>query len=104
LLVEPYDVVADVMADMLDQLGFKVTVIASGTLRKNPSEKDYRCILINLDQNNRQWRDQGLKLAEVASKVEWPVVMIPDHGTAAATSGRGDQPPGRRRRCRRPCR
>jgi hypothetical protein len=45
----------------------------------------YECVLINLDQNSDQWRNSGLCLAERASRLHLPVVMIADHNVAAAT-------------------
>jgi hypothetical protein len=49
------------------------------------SVKDYRCVLINLKQNRTKRRDEGLRLAEAASKAGMAVVMIPDHDAAATT-------------------
>jgi hypothetical protein len=49
------------------------------------TKRRYECVLINLDQNSGQWRNLGLHLAERASRLHLPVVMIADHEVAAAT-------------------
>jgi DNA-binding NtrC family response regulator len=86
LLIEPYDMIADVIVEILEQLDYEVDVGNSGTLTENDLRaRDYHCVLINLDQNASGWRDKGLVLAEFASNVGLPVVMIPDHETATAT-------------------
>jgi DNA-binding NtrC family response regulator len=85
LLVEPYDVLADLLVDILEHLDYETVVVSSGTIRESDlRETEYHCVLINLDQNSSRWRNKGLRLAEVASKVGLPVVMIPDHATATA--------------------
>ena len=90
LLVEPYDMVAGTIVDILEQLDYEADVVMSGHLReKDLNAADYHCVLINLDQNRSEWRDHGLRLAEVASKAGLPVVLIPDHQTAAIIEANG---------------
>jgi DNA-binding NtrC family response regulator len=84
LLLEPYDVVAAVITDLLDQLGYAADVVTSGSIDKTYlQEKSYHCVLVNLDQNRTEWQDYGLRLAQMASDLGIPVIMIPDHETAA---------------------
>jgi DNA-binding NtrC family response regulator len=86
LLLEPYDVVADVITDLLDQLGYATDVVTSGSIDKTDlHDKSYRCVLVNLDQNRAEWQNYGLRLAQMAAELGIPVVMIPDHETAAQT-------------------
>jgi DNA-binding response OmpR family regulator len=86
LLLEPYEAIAHVITDLLNQLGYQTDVLASGTVDTNYLlRKPYHCVLINLDQNTSGWHDYGLRLATLASRSGIPVVMIPDHTTAART-------------------
>jgi DNA-binding NtrC family response regulator len=86
LLLEPYEAIANVIKDLLDQLGYQTDVLTSGTVDTNDlHRKPYHCVLINLDQNTSGWHDDGLRLATLASRSGIPVVMIPDHATAAST-------------------
>ena len=52
---------------------------------KDLTKKSYVCVLINIDQNSDPWRECGVSLAETASKLNVPVVMIADHEVDAAT-------------------
>ncbi len=86
LLLEPYSVVAEVITDLLVDLDFEAQVVTSGVLDENDLRLGgYDCVLINLDQNRSEWRNYGLKLAQMASQLGIPVVMIPDHDIAAKT-------------------
>jgi DNA-binding NtrC family response regulator len=83
LLIEPYDVVADLLTDVLDQLDYVTDVVASGHIDEEELRaKAYRCVFINLDQKKAESRQSGLKLAAIATKLGVPVIMIPDHETA----------------------
>jgi DNA-binding response OmpR family regulator len=85
LLLEPYDVVADVITEVLDQLDYEADVVASGRLDENDLRaRNYDCVLINLGQNRTEWREYGLRLAELASALGIPVMMIADHQVAAS--------------------
>jgi DNA-binding NtrC family response regulator len=82
LLVEPYDVIADILVEILDQLHYETEVIESDSFRrKDLRAGEYHCVLINIDQNSTEWRDNGLRLAAMASQAGLAVVMIPDHET-----------------------
>jgi hypothetical protein len=86
LLLEPYGAVADVIKDLLDQLDYVADVETSGHVNEHDlRRRGYHCVLVNLDQNRTDWRDYGLRLATIASGLGIPVVMIPDHETAAKT-------------------
>ena len=86
LLLEPYGAVADVIKDLLDQLDYVADVETSGHVNEHDlRSRGYHCVLVNLDQNRTDWRDYGLRLATIASGLGIPVVMIPDHETAAKT-------------------
>ena len=49
------------------------------------SAPDIIAVLINLDQNRTEGRKGGPQLAEAASTLGLPVIMIPDHELAAQT-------------------
>ena len=86
LLLEPYDVVADLIRDLLDQLDYVTDVETSGDFdEQGLRSRGYHCVLVNFDQNRTDWRDYGLRLATIAAGLGIPVVMIPDHETAAKT-------------------
>jgi DNA-binding response OmpR family regulator len=73
LLVEPYDAIADMIADLLAKLDYEVKVMTSGAVdEKCLRQGAYDLVLINLDQNRSEWHDYGLKLAEVASSIGVP--------------------------------
>ncbi len=83
LLFEPYKILADVLVLSMETLGFKVDIGNSSSdgiddLRARP----YACIFINLDQNYKDWHSHGLMLANKASEIGLPVVMIPDNPEA----------------------
>lgn len=86
LLLEPYDLVADLLKELLDHLDYIADVETSGEIDEhNLQSRGYVCVLINLDQNRKGWPDYGIQLANIASRLNIPVVMIPDHETAAKT-------------------
>ena len=86
LLVEPYEEIADVITGVLEDLNYQIDVVTSGRLTaKDLRNNGYRCVFINLDQNSSGCRNEGLRLAEIASELGVPVVLIPDHATAHAT-------------------
>jgi DNA-binding NtrC family response regulator len=86
LLIEPYSDLADVIGFFLEELGFQFDLVTDPTICGNDlTKRRYQCVLINLDQNSDRWRDLGLRLAERASRLRLPVVMIADHEVAAAT-------------------
>ena len=50
LLLEPYDVIADMITDLLNQLGYTADVVTSGAIDKTHlQKKSYHCVLVNLD-------------------------------------------------------
>jgi DNA-binding NtrC family response regulator len=86
LLLEPYDVVSDLILDILDQLDYEADVETSGNIdQQQLLSRGYDCVFVNLDQNRTEWRNYGLRLAAIASGLGIPVIMIPDHETAAQT-------------------
>ena len=70
LLVEPYDIIADILEDILSQLDYETEVVraASSFWEKDLRADEYHCVLVNIDQNSTKWRDQGLRLAETARR------------------------------------
>jgi DNA-binding NtrC family response regulator len=86
LLIEPYVDLADMIGFYLEELGYQFDLVTDATMNvEDLTKSHYECVLINLDQNNDQWRNLGLCLAERASSLHLPVVMIADHEIAAAT-------------------
>ena len=86
LLIEPYVDLADMIGFYLKELGYQFDLVTDATMSvEDLTKSHYKCVLINLDQNSDQWRDLGLCLAERASSLHVPVVMIADHEVAAAT-------------------
>lgn len=86
LLLEPYEAVADLIMELLDELDYEAVIETSGRLDAEVLKSGtYHCVLVNLDQNRSTWRDYGLKLAAMASERGVPVIMIPDHEIAAKT-------------------
>jgi DNA-binding NtrC family response regulator len=70
----------------LEELGYQYDVVAGTDVDENDlTRKHYVCVLINIDQNSSPWRDRGLSLAQAASRLHIPVVMIADHEVDAAT-------------------
>jgi DNA-binding response OmpR family regulator len=85
LLIEPYELVAELLVEVLEDLDYESDVVTSGSVQESDLRaKKYHCVLINLDQNDVGWRNKGLRLAEMASGIGLPVVMIPDHELAIA--------------------
>jgi DNA-binding response OmpR family regulator len=85
LLIEPYELIADLLVEVLDHLDYVSDIKSSGSVQESDLRaKEYHCVLINLDQNSVGWRNKGLRLAEMASDIGLPVVMIPDHEMAIA--------------------
>jgi DNA-binding response OmpR family regulator len=85
LLIEPYEFVAELLVEVLEALDYESDVVSSGGVQESDLlAKEYHCVLINLDQNSVGWRNKGLRLAEMASSIGLPVVMIPDHEMAIA--------------------
>jgi hypothetical protein len=69
---------------LLEELGCQFDLVTDATM-DDLTKSHYECVLINLDQNSDEWRNLGLCLAERASRVHLPVVMIADKEVAAAT-------------------
>jgi DNA-binding response OmpR family regulator len=83
LLIEPNDLVAELLVNVLEVLDYESDVLTSGRVQESDLRaKHYRCVLIDLDQNSVGWRNKGLRLAEMATRSGLPVVMIPDHEMA----------------------
>jgi DNA-binding response OmpR family regulator len=83
LLIEPYELIAELLVEVLENLDYESDVISSGDVRESDLRaKEYHCVLVNLDQNTPGWRNKGLRLAAMASSIGLPVVMIPDHKMA----------------------
>ena len=107
LLVEPYRDLIALLGFFLEELGYCFDVASTADFdEKVFTTRCYRCVLINVDQNSGDWRDVGLRLAETASKLHVPVVMIADHKVDAATvAAKGWKPisealhDGKTRRC-----
>lgn len=83
LLFEPFKMVADMLVLSMEELGFKVDLgdpssDGGDALRA----RHYACVFINLDQNCKDWHSHGLMLANKASELGLPVVMIPDNTEA----------------------
>jgi DNA-binding NtrC family response regulator len=86
LLIEPYGDLADMIGFYLKELGYQFDLVTDATISAEDLTKShYKCVLINLDQNSDEWRESGLCLAERASSLHVPVVMIADYEVAAAT-------------------
>ena len=86
LLLEPYEMVAEALTDCLRHLDYDVDVVTTGELDASRLRGGrYDCVLINLDQNRPNTRQGGLKLAEMATSLGMPVVMIPDYRLARDT-------------------
>ncbi len=87
LLIEPYDDIATIIGLYLEDLGHEfdlVTDAGAGEQRLTAAAYDF--VLINVDQNSNDWRDQGMRLARRAAGHQIPVVMIADHKLDAATA------------------
>jgi len=91
LLIEPFRPLVNVIGFLLDELGFEHDVVMTADeARKALNERRYDCVLVNVDQNSMPWRDASLELAEKASGLGIPVVMIIGHEvalTAVASNG-----------------
>jgi DNA-binding NtrC family response regulator len=86
LLIEPYEGLVEILGYFLEELGYQYDVVTGTEVdEKDLTKKSYVCVLINIDQNSRPWRECGVNLAETASKLNVPVVMIADHEVDAAT-------------------
>ena len=69
LLVEPYYDLVKTLGFFLEELGFEYDVVRdAGHFRIRPSR--YRCVLINIDQNNGRWRELGC-----ASRRAYPALV-----------------------------
>ena len=80
IVIEPYQRIADVIGGLLEELGFEVDFDAAGQMAGRPiSSRPYDLAIINLDQNNPDWRDYGLELASQVRASGVRVIMIPDH-------------------------
>ena len=85
LLFEPFENLADMLVLSMEELGFKVDIgRPAGDGEELAREREYACVFINLDQNSHDWHSRGLALANKASALGLPVVMIPDNETAQA--------------------
>jgi DNA-binding NtrC family response regulator len=86
LLVEPYRDLAEILGLYLEDLGYQFDLVAHAEFDEEYlARNSYDCILINADQNSALWSDAGIRLAETASKLSVPVVIIADHAVAAST-------------------
>ena len=86
LLIEPYNDLIEVFSCFLEELGYQFDVVNGTDVDEtNLSMNRYICVLINIDQNSGPWRECGVGLAETASRLHVPVVMIADHEVDAAT-------------------
>lgn len=83
LLFEPFEMLAKMLVLSMEELGFKVDIgNSAGDGGELTGTRQYACVFINLDQNRRDWHSHGLMLANKASQLALPVVMIPDNPTA----------------------
>jgi DNA-binding response OmpR family regulator len=49
LLIEPYELVADLLVEVLEHLDYEADVVSSGSVQDSDLRaKDYHCVLINL--------------------------------------------------------
>jgi CheY-like chemotaxis protein len=94
LLVEPYQDIAEILGLYLEDLGYQFDLVTNTDVDEEYlASKSYDCVLVNIDQNSDSWRDAGLRLAEKASRLSVPVVMIADHAFAAqAATAKGWKP------------
>jgi DNA-binding NtrC family response regulator len=78
----------------LEDLGYQFDLVTNTDVDEEYlASKSYDCVLVNIDQNSDSWRDAGLSLAEKASRLSVPVVMIADHAFAAqAATAKGWEP------------
>ena len=80
LVVEPFASIAQVMQGLLEDLGFHVEVVTSEAIDEGKATSGhYDVAIINIDQNNRGWRNYGLYIASMVKKAGVPVIMIPDY-------------------------
>jgi DNA-binding NtrC family response regulator len=84
LLIEPNQDIAEILGLFLEDLDYQFDLVTNadvdeGSLARN----SYDCVLVNIDQNSDSWRDAGLSLAEKASRLSVPVVLVADHALAA---------------------
>jgi DNA-binding NtrC family response regulator len=85
LLAEPRQDIAELLGLYLEDLGYKFDLVTIPDDEEYLSGNSYACVLVDLDQNNEFWRGAGLSLAEKASRLSVPVVIIADHTVAAST-------------------
>jgi DNA-binding NtrC family response regulator len=86
LLVEPYKDLAEILGLYLEDLGFEFDLVVNTDVDEEYlTRESYDCILVNADQNSESWNEAGLRIAETASRLSIPVVIIADHAIAAST-------------------
>jgi DNA-binding NtrC family response regulator len=86
LLAEPRQDVAELLGLYLEDLGYKFDLVTITDVDEEYlASNSYACVLVDLDQNSDSWRGAGLSLAEKASRLSVPVVIIADHTVAAST-------------------
>jgi DNA-binding NtrC family response regulator len=94
LLVEPSQDIAEILRIYLEELGYQFEVVIHTEIDADClASNSYDCVLVDIDQNSESWRDAGLSLAEKASRLSVPVVMIADHALAVqAATAKGWEP------------
>jgi DNA-binding NtrC family response regulator len=83
LIIEPYDSLAQLFREALQDAGYDVTLGTYEDVTAQLLERErFDCLFINLDQHRRPGLPNGLALAELADSLGVPVVMIPDDAAA----------------------
>ena len=83
LIVEPYEALAEMLSLSLESMGYSSEIARTDAVDEQQLVRGrFACVFINLDQNDRNFQVGGLKIAELASTLGIPVVMIPDNDVA----------------------
>lgn len=80
LVVEPFASIAQVMQGLLKDFGFHVDGVTSEAIDEGKAtSRRYDVAIVDIDQNNKGWRNYGLHIAGTVKKAGRPVISIPDH-------------------------
>jgi hypothetical protein len=86
LLIEPYPGLAETFGMFLEEMDCDFDIVPTcGAGESCLTQRPYGLATINIDQNDSDWHDKGLLIAERAKELGIPVVMIADHQLDATT-------------------